>query len=114
MHDLKQLHSRFLQECPDISDERWRALMAQVEELGRHASTATLQMLLEEISSLNQKASARGDSPGAALLELPAILVWRLSVYLRDAAAVIEEARRPESMEGGWDEQVDAYRALWD
>jgi hypothetical protein len=87
--------------------------MAQVGELGRRASAAALEKLLEELSSLNERSSARGDPSGSGLLELPAILNWRLSVYFRDAAIAIEEARRPESMEAGWDEQMDQYCELW-
>ena len=113
MNDLKQLHSRFLEECPDLSDERWQTLMAQLEELGWLVSTAALEKLLEELSSLKEKASARGDPPEAGLLDLPTILAWRLSVYFRDAAVAMEKERRPESMEAGWDEQMDQYREFW-
>ena len=112
MNDFTQLHSRFQRECPDLSDEHWHALLSQVEELSRQATTAAMEKLLEEFSSLNQKAAARENEPDARLLDLPEILAWRISVYLRDAAVAIEEAHRPESMEAGWDEQVDIYRGL--
>ena len=113
MHDLKQLHSRFLQECPDLSDERWRALIAEVEQLARQASTAAIGGFLEEFSSLSKKAVARGNGPHAGLLDLPRIRDWRLSVHFRDAAIASEETRRPASMEAGGDEQMDIYRELW-
>jgi len=113
MNDLKQLHSRFLEECPDLSDERWEALMVQVEDVGRQASISTLEKLLEELSSRHERATSRGHSAGTDLLDLPTILAWRLSVYFRDTAVAIEEERRPESMEAGWDEQMDLYRELW-
>jgi hypothetical protein len=113
MVDLDQLHSRFLQAFSNHSEEHWQALRGQVEELARQASNAAIEGLLGELSNLNEKASARGDIPEAALLNLPTILAWRVSVYFRDAAVAIEEARRPESMEAGWDEQMDQYRELW-
>lgn len=113
MTDLNQLHSRFLQEYPNLSDERWQALMTQLEELGRQALHAALEQLLAELSTLGEKAPARGDAPETGLLDLPTIMAWRLSVHFRDAAMAIEEARRPESMEAGWDEEMDQYRELW-
>ena len=113
MDDLDQLHSRFLQEGPDLSDERWQELLAHAEELGRQVSRAAMEKLLDELSSLKEKAVARGDAPEAGILDLPLILAWRFSVYFRDAAVAIEEARRPKSMDAGWDEQMDRYRELW-
>lgn len=113
MSDLKNFHSRFLRECPDLSDERWQSLLTQVEDLSRQASTTAMESLLEELSSLNQKAAAREHEPDARLVDLPTILAWRLSVYFRDAAVEFEETRRPASMEAGADEQMDLYRELW-
>lgn len=113
MNDLTQLHYRFLQECPDLSDERWQGLMASAKALSRQATTGAMEMLLEELASLNQKAAVQGNEPDTRLLDLPAILAWRLRVYFRDAAVALEEGCRPESMEAGWDEQMDLYRELW-
>jgi hypothetical protein len=113
MNELDQMHSRFLQEFPNQSDEGWQALRGQVEGLARQASKAAIEGLLGELSSLTQKASARGEISEVGLLDLPTILAWRLSVYFRNAAMAIEETRRPESMEAGWDEEMDQYRELW-
>jgi len=88
--------------------------MALTDELGRAASSKSMERLLEELSEMDQKAETRGvDAPSSELIGLHTILASRLGVHFRDAAVAIEEARRPKSMEAGWDEETDQYRELW-
>ena len=46
------------------------------------------------------------------LVGLPTILAWRTAQSLADAALGVAQARQPESMEAGSDEEVDRYQAL--
>ena len=112
MNESNDLKRQFLALVADQPAERWESVTAQVEQLAGEASRAAIEEFLREFALLDQGAGSSGESVAARFLDLPRILAWRLSLHFRDAAVAAEQARKPESIEPGWDEQVDEYRAL--
>ena len=91
-------------------------LTAQFDDLVRQVSDTALLSMAAEASRLRELAEARPVTeaePKELLFGLPGILAWRVAQTLAGAAQGLADARQPESMEAGFDEEVDLYQALW-
>ena len=115
MDALDTLKQEFFAVVRDRPEERWKEFSAQFDELVRQVSETALLSLAAEASGLRGLAEARPAAeaePKDLLFGLPTVLAWRMAQSLADAALGVAQARQPESMEAGSDEEVDRYQAL--
>jgi hypothetical protein len=115
MDALDTLKQEFFAVVRDRPEERWQAFTAQFDDLVRQVSETALLSLAAEISRLRELAEARPAEevePKELLFGLPTILDRRLAQTLAGAAMGVADARQPESMEAGYDEEVDLYRVI--
>ena len=115
MDALDTLKQEFLAVVRDRPEERWDAFKAQFDDLVRQVSETALLSLAAEASELRELAEARPATeaePKELLFGLPTILSWRTAQSLAEAALGVAQARQPESMEAGYDEELDRYQAL--
>jgi hypothetical protein len=115
MDALDTLKQEFFAVVRDRPEERWQAFTAQFDDLVRQVSETALLSLAAEASELRELAEARPATeaePKELLFGLPTILAWRAAQTLAEAALRVAEARQPESMEAGSDEDFDRYQAL--
>jgi hypothetical protein len=116
MDALDTLKQEFFAVVRDRPEERWQAFTAQFDDLVRQVSETALLSLAAEISRLRELAEARPAEevePKELLFGLPTILAWRVAGHVAAAAQATAQARQPESVEAGYDEEADIYRALW-
>ena len=116
MDALETLKQEFFAVVRDRPEQRWEEFTAQFDDLVRQVSETALLSLAAEASKLREIPKARPAEevePKELLFGLPTILDWRLAQALAGAAIGVADARQPESMEAGSDEEVDRYRALW-
>ena len=116
MDALEALKQEFFAVVQDRPEERWDAFKAEFDDLVRQVSETALLSLAAEAAKLRGLAKARPAEevePKALLFGLPTILDWRAAQALAGAALAIADARQPESLEVGSDEEFDLYQALW-
>ena len=115
MDALETLKREFLAVVRDRPEESWQAFTAQFDDLVRTVSETALLSLAAEASRLRELAEARSAEevePKELLFGLPTIMAWRTAQSLAEAALGASQARQPESMEAGSDEEFDGYQAL--
>jgi hypothetical protein len=116
MDALENLQKEFFAVVRENPEERWDALTKQVDALLNTVKQDALRGLAAEAAELRERAkppSVQQDAPGGLLFGLPTILAWRVAWHVAAAAQATAQARQPESIEAGYDEEVDMYRALW-
>ena len=116
MDALETFKKEFFAVVQDRPEERWDEFTVQYNALVRAVSETALLRLAAEVSELRELAKARPVEevePKELLLGLPGIFAWRMAQALAGAAQGLADARQPESMEAGFDEEVDLYQALW-
>jgi hypothetical protein len=116
MDALEALKQEFFAVVQDRPEERWDAFKAQFDDLVRQVSETALLSLATEAAKLREMAKARPAEevePKELLFGLPTILDWRAAQALAGAAVGVADARQPESLEVGSDEEFDLYQALW-
>jgi hypothetical protein len=116
MDALEKLQKEFFAVVRENREERWDALTKEVDALLNTVKQDALRGLAAEAAELRERASASGaqeGAPGELLFGLPTILAWRVAWHVAAAAQAAAQTRQPESMEAGYDEEVDMYRALW-
>lgn len=116
MDALETLKQEFFAVVRDRPEERWEEFTAQFDDLVRQVSETALLSLAAEASKLRELAQARPAEevePNELLFGLQTILDWRVAHALAGAALGVADARQPESMEAGSDEELDLYQALW-
>ena len=109
------LKQEFFAVVRDRPEERWQAFTEQFNDLVRTVSETALLSLAAEASELRELAEARPATeaePKELLFDLPTILAWRTAQSLAEAAMGASQARQPESMEAGSDEDFDRYQVL--
>lgn len=115
MDALETLEKEFFAVVQDRPQERWDEFTAQFDDLVRAVAETALLSLAAEATELRERAKARPVEevePKELLFGLPGILAWRVAQALAGAAQGLADARQPESMEAGFDEEVDLYQAL--
>ena len=116
MDALDTLKQEFFAVVQDRPEERWDAFKAQFDNLVRQVSETALLSLAAEVSRLRELAEARPAEevePKELLFGLQKVLDWRVAQALAGAALGVADARQPESLEVGSDEEFDLYKALW-
>ena len=116
MDALDTLKQEFFAVVQDRREERWDVFKAQFDDLVRQVSENALLSLATEAAKLRELAKARPAEevePKELLFGLPTILDWRVAQALAGAALGVADARQPESLEVGADEEFDFYQALW-
>ena len=116
MDALETLKQEFFAVVRDRPEERWEEFTAQFDNLVRQVSETALLGLAAEASGLRGLAEARPAEevePNELLFGLPTILAWRMAQSFADAALGVAQARQPDSMEAGSDEELDLCQALW-
>jgi hypothetical protein len=116
MDALEKLRQEFFAVVRENPEERWDALTKQVDAMLNTVKQDALRGLAAEATELRERASASASQegvPGGLLFGLPTILAWRVAGHVAAAAQATAQARQPESVEAGYDEEADIYRALW-
>ena len=116
MSALDTLKQDFFKVVKESPDQRWTSFEKQLEKLSCKISDRAIVALAAELSKMRQLSHADCDqltgAPGGLLFGLPRVLEWRLAFHMADAAQAIADERKPESIEPGFDEELDVYRAF--